>query len=353
MIYDPTRVRCNGLHSGEEIEGLWALLRHIWLRLREMSASNRRDDLSEHLAFIARVMVEALGRKLTRQYFRAESTLTKQLISLKEFRKQTRSSDNQVTTWQQLYMTERKSQQPDFGRSMIERARLDLIACHDDAQYWIQVMRNHEDHNYKMRVTVSQHIAEKCKRRREALLAYNLTRTNIEPTSKHLTLAECEKNGHLNKLRGDQSSPDFCKHQHYDCLQVLERARDEIAYTKVETQSCLKFALAEIERFKVLEEACRSELDDSISRMFAIQTVKARQYLSKLLSELQPVITALQLNVESEIKASESGNNSFNFQDVLEQLEVMELPVENDDDEDWENVSSSEGESVVDQPEYE
>jgi len=214
-----------------------------------MSCSNRHDELSDHLAFLAGECIDALGVKLHRQFFRAKATLVKHLNLLRALRQITHYTESEVEAWFQLYKDQKELRQPDLTLSMIEEARLKLIRAHDDAHYWIQLMRSHEQHNYKMRTSISQHILDKCRLRREALGAYNLARSSFNPALLPLTLDHCERQGHLHKVRADEGSPDYAKHQHYDSWQLVQRAREEIAFTKVEVQSLIQFASNKIHRF--------------------------------------------------------------------------------------------------------
>ena len=59
--YSPRRIEGFGLCDGEQVERLWAFLRHFATTTREMTASNRVDVLTEALLHYARNSVNQIG----------------------------------------------------------------------------------------------------------------------------------------------------------------------------------------------------------------------------------------------------------------------------------------------------
>lgn len=325
---------------------------HIYTRLREMSSANRHDELSEHMAFIASECVSNLGRKLTRQYLRAHSTRTRQAALGKAMKQRTSMTDQAVIQWYHDYTVRQASVQPNLTLSAIERARLTLIDAHDDVQYWIQLMRNHEHHNYKMRITVANHIANTCQIRKDALAAYNNVRQNHDPTIVELTLQACIELGLLHRLRGEMTSPDYAKHQHYDCLQVIVRAEEELDYTIIEVMSLLAFCILKINRYQELQKEALGLADDSIACMYACMRQRSRSELGLYLKEMQPIIRFYRLDVsrETALAVNTAEEVVVQVEDETDWLPIDELPCENSDEEsdDQQSFSSSEDSDAPD-----
>jgi len=299
-----------------------------------MSSANRQAEISEHLEFIGSENANNLGRKLTRQFMRAHATLTKQSTLPKIYRKQTLLSDEAVNRWYSAYELRKASLQPDLTLSAVERARLTLIDANDNAQYWIQLMRNHEHHNYKTRVTVSDHIANECRKRSDALKTYNLARKNHDHPCTPLSIKDCQERGLLHRLRGDMASPDYAKHQYYDCLQVKERAKEELAYTTIEVMSLLAYHVSSIQRHKALMEAVCNSDDNSTINMHASICQHKRFELGRTLKEMKIVTDFMNLDIEIETKlAADTAVEVPSWTDTADVLPIGEVPHVNSEDE--------------------
>jgi len=258
----------NGLSSGEEIESDWAKLMHLWLRVREMSSSNRHDELAENLHHIAGECVQALGVKLKRQYLRATKTLTQNLIKLKMYRHQSASSDQAVLDWYAQYRLQRDRQQNDISIDITEQRRLALIEANENVLYWISLMRTHDHHNYKTRITISQFVMDASNKRRTALEDYNDIRTEADARFERLTLDGCQRSGILSREYFDSARCEHWKYLHFDCLQLIARANEELVYSRIEITSLLEYGRVEIAEYKRLQEKTRYDLDTSVHMMY-------------------------------------------------------------------------------------
>jgi hypothetical protein len=309
---------------------------HLWLRLREMSSSNRHDELSDHLRFIAAQCLEELAHKLSRQFDRATSTLNKHSNLLITLRKATDMSVSEITTWYTAETSRKESQQPDVQPSLLQATRLELIKCHDDAEYWKKLMRNNEHHSYKMRTTASKHVAETSRLRAVALAKYNEIRMEQNPSYESLTMAECEAQGHLNKLGGDVKSSDHMKHQHFDSIQVVDRAREELGYTKIEIDSLLHFMVRECQRYTDLEEGFKDDKDQSKANMCQSYAESIRMQLGQYLLDLRKAIKFYRIDIEY---ASNVSHSVVVDSEILkERTLVGEYPPEEENDaDDWDS----------------
>jgi hypothetical protein len=75
LRYSKAYVQHNGLAYGEEVEQMWAKLRHLWPRTKHMRADTRVDLISAQLHHITGTMIIALPKTLETQQKRAENVL--------------------------------------------------------------------------------------------------------------------------------------------------------------------------------------------------------------------------------------------------------------------------------------
>lgn len=288
--YDPTRVIYNGLSSGEEIESVWSKLMHLWLRCRESSSANRHDELTEHMHYIATESVRLMGCKLRKQYFKATKTLARHQNLLKAYRKVSDVSDSQATLWYQRYRMERDRLRSHPEIDLLEQKRLELVKSNESVQYWISLMRTHDHHNYKTRSTMSEHISQASSKRKVALSAYNALRNELNQTSETLTIEACQQKGILSREYFDRKHPEYSIYKHFDSMQIVHRAQEEIAYTRTEILSLFKYGFDEIERFKSLQAHSVDHKDKSIHLMYTHGLQKACIQLVNWIADLRKVI---------------------------------------------------------------
>jgi len=288
--YDPTRVLNNGLSSGEEIEANWAKMVSLQLRVREMSSANRHDELTEHLHHIASESVKSLGATLCRQYYKANKTLNHHMVLLRRYRAESGMSDEEALDWYKNYRMARIHKQNNMHLEALEQSRQNLIETNEDALYWLALMRTHDHHNYKTRVTLAQFVMNAVKKRKEALDSFNDIRKWEDPTSPTLTINQCADQGILGQEYFGDNHIEQPKYMHFDALQVVMRAREEIAYTITEIKSILVYASNELQRNRHLQQASADLADQSIRGMYTNNLMNLEKAAGIWISDLADVL---------------------------------------------------------------
>lgn len=95
LKFSKAYIQGNGLAFGEEIEQLWAKLRHLWGRVKEMRSENRVDLISIHLASITAEQIQKLPNTLLAQVARAKKVATDAQRLLNDLRNGDRSLTEQ------------------------------------------------------------------------------------------------------------------------------------------------------------------------------------------------------------------------------------------------------------------
>lgn len=326
--YDPTRVKGNGLSSGEEIEANWAKMMHLWPRIRELSSSNRHDELTEHLHHIASVCRDSLGKTLRRQYLRASRTLAQHTNLVHLFRQNSGLTDDEVARWYRQYRLQRDRQQKDLEIDLLEQKRQTLIEAHEDVLYWISLQRTHDKNNYKTRATVSQFILRAGGLRRTALAEFN--RIREERFGEVLTLEQCQRRGILGREYFEAHQHEHARYKHYDALQVMARASEEIEYTAVEIQSALLYATNKVLELQRHQSVANE--DNSILHMHTDNLRKSREMLATWLEDLAEVIHIQGISIDD----VRDGLADIVTSQTQEEPPPGEDPIINEEDEDWE-----------------
>ena len=86
LQYSKAYIEGNGLAFGEEIEQLWAKLRHLWPRVKYMRSENRFTVISSTFANITADMIANLPQTLAAQFKRANEVKAAAESSLDRYR---------------------------------------------------------------------------------------------------------------------------------------------------------------------------------------------------------------------------------------------------------------------------